>query len=112
MLILFGCALSLKPQFVPLRDLPPQALKTVIPDDVEVMSGEPPIGKEYVELAYIILDESKVSPIMSMSVSDKDIIEMVRKEAANHGADAVIRFKITGDHPARKATGVAIVYIQ
>jgi len=100
----------MKPEFSPLRELPPEALKVVSPGDVEVLTGEPRIGKEYIELGYITIDESKVSPIMTMSKSEKDIIEMVSQEAANHGADAVIKFSITGEHPGRKAKGIAIVY--
>lgn len=66
----------------------------VNPGEVEVMSGEPPIGEEYLELGYITVDEGMVSPAMTMFTSDKAIIEMVRKEAADHGADAVIEFNL------------------
>lgn len=105
-----GCAITLKPKFAPFREMPPEALKAMNPGDVEVMTGEPPIGKEYIELGYITVDESKVSPAIAMFTSNEAIIEMVRKEAADHGADAVIKFNITGEHPARKAKGIAIVY--
>lgn len=107
---LYGCEITLKPKFAPLRDIPQEALKVVDPSDVEVMTGEPPIGEEYIELGYITVNESRVSPAMTMFTSDEAIIEMVRKEAAIHGADAVINFNITGEHPARKAKGIAIVY--
>lgn len=112
LLFFSGCAIKLKPQFSALRDMPPEALKAANPAEVEVMTTEPPIGREYIELGYITVDESKVSPILTMSTSDKDVIEMVRKEAADHGADAVINFKISGEHPGRKATGIAIVYMK
>jgi hypothetical protein len=106
----YGCALTLKPKFTALRDMPPEAFKAVEPADVEVMEGEPPVGVEYIEMGYITIDETKVSPIMTMSITDEDIITMIRREAANRGADAVIKFRLVGDHPARKANGLAIVY--
>lgn len=106
-----GCAtITLKPKFAALGEMPPEALRVVNPAQVEVMTGEPPIDKEYIDLGCITVDEKWTSPIMTMSISEKDIIEMVRTEAADHGADAVIKFSITGKHPARKAKGIAIVY--
>lgn len=104
----YGCAFKTK--FTPLREMPPEALKMVYPSDVEVLTGEPPIGKEYIEIGYITIDESWASPIMTQNISEEDIMVMARKEAANHGADAVIKFSITGEHPARRARGIAIVY--
>ena len=106
----YGCALTLKPQFAPLRNLPPEAMKAKNPAEVEVMTGEPPIGKEYIEIGYITVDETKVSPLMTMTISNENIIQMVRKKAAEYGADAVIKFKISGESPARVAKGIAIVY--
>ena len=107
----YGCALTLKPQFAPLRNLPPEAMKAKNPAEVEVMTGEPPIGREYIEIGYITVDETKVSSLMTMNISDKDIIEMVRKKAADYGADAVIKFRLTGENLGeRKAEGIAIVY--
>ena len=108
MLNFYGCALKTK--FVLLRDIPPEALKIVYPSEVEVMTGEPPIGKEYIEYGTVTIDERWVSPIVTKSTSNDDLIELVRREAANQGADSVIKFSITGEHPARRARGIAIVY--
>jgi len=111
---LYGCATLTRPRVKFssfLGNLPQEALKVVNPGDVEVMTGEPPIGKEYIELGYITVDEGWVSPAIAMFTSNEAIIEMVRKEAANRGADAVIKFSIEGERAGeRKANGIAIVY--
>lgn len=111
--ILYCCAL-IKPQakFSSLiGNLPPEALKVVNPDDVEVITGEPPIGEEYIELIYITVYEGWTFPIIASFYSKENIIEMVRSEAAEHGADAVINFRIEGERAGeRKAKGIAIVY--
>lgn len=104
----FGCALKTK--FAPMQEMPPEALKIVYTSDVEVMTGEPPIGIEYIEFGSITIDERWVSPLVTKSTSNDDLIELVRREAANHGADAVIKFSITGEHPSRMAKGIVIVY--
>lgn len=111
---LYGCAKLIRPRvkFSSLvGNLPQEALKVAYPGDIEVMTGEPPIGVEYIELGYITVDEGWVSPLIAVFTSNEAIIEMVRKEAANHGADAVIKFSIEGEGAGyRKAKGIAIVY--
>jgi len=78
--------------------------------DIVVMTDLPPAGTQYVELGYVTVDESRVSPIMTEFTSRKDIINMVKAKAAEIGADAVIKFTISGEHPSRKAEGTAIKY--
>lgn len=98
-------------QFAPLRDLPPEAIKSVSPAEVEVLTGEPPIGTEYYELGYIIYEDAEMAGMVTLFKKEKDIIELIRKTAAEHGADAVIKFQITGEESGeRKAKGMAIVY--
>jgi len=106
---LCGCETSLRAKFAPLRPLPPGPV-TKRGGDIVVMSDAPPAGTQYVELGYITVDESRVSPIMTEFTSKEDIINMVRAKAAEVGADAVIKFSISGEHPARKAEGMAIKY--
>ena len=108
-LILCGCETSLRAKFAPLRPLPPGTV-TKSASDIVVMSDLPPAGTPYVELGYITIDESRVSPIMTEFTSREDIINMVRAKAAEVGADAVIKFSMTGEHPSRKAEGTAIKY--
>jgi len=107
--ILCGCETSLRAKFAPLRPLPPGPV-TKQASDIVVMSDLPPVGDQYIELGYITIDESRVSPIMTEFTSREDIINMVRAKAAEVGADAVIRFSVTGEHPTRKAEGTAIKY--
>ena len=107
--ILCGCETSLRAKFAPLRPLPPGPV-TKSASDIVVMSDLPPVGDQYVELGYITIDESRVSPIMTEFMSREDIINMVRAKAAEIGADAVIKFSISGEHPSRKAEGTAIKY--
>ena len=106
---LCGCETSLRAKFAPLRPLPPGPV-TKQANDIVVMSDLPPAGTQYVELGYITIDESRVSPIMTEFTSREDIINMVRAKAAEVGADAVIKFTISGEHPSRKAEGTAIKY--
>lgn len=111
----YGCGYGLRTlkfeaEFAPLRKMPPEALKMVNPIDVEVMTGKPTIGKEYIELGYVTFDEGKVSQLVTMYKKEKDFIELFKNEAAKHGADAVIEFTIKGEWPERKAKGIAIVY--
>lgn len=109
--VIHGCAaMKLRPEFIPLRSLPPEAVKITPPNEIEIMTDAPQTGKQYIELGYITVDETKVFPFRTLSTSEKDIIEMVREEAAEHGADAVIKFHISGEHPARIAKGIAIIY--
>lgn len=107
--ILCGCETSLRAKFAPLRPLPPGPV-TKRASDIMVMSDLPPVGTQYVELGYITVDESKVSPIMTEFTSREDIVNMVKAKAAEVGADAVIKFSMSGEHPARKAEGTAIKY--
>lgn len=107
--IFCGCETSLRAKFAPLRPLPPGPV-TKQASDIVVMSDPPPSGTQYVELGYVTVDESRVSPIMTEFTSREDIINMVRAKAAEIGADAVIKFSISGEHPARKAEGTAIKY--
>lgn len=109
LLCLYGCEAKLRAKFAPLGPLPPGAV-TKQPDEIVVMSGVPLAGDQYIELGYITVDESRVSPILTEFTSKEDIINMVRKKAAESGADAVIKFSILGEHPARKAEGIAIMY--
>ena len=111
----YGCGYGLRTlkfeaEFAPFREMPQEALKAMNPGDVKVMTGEPQIGKEYIELGYITFDEGKVSPIVTMYKNEKDFIELFQNEAAKHGADAVIKFTIQGEWPERKAQGITIVY--
>ena len=106
---LCGCEARLRAKFAPLRPLPPGPV-TKRASDIVVMSDAPPTGTQYIELGYITVDESRVSPIMTEFTSKEDIINMVRKRAAEVGADAVIRFSMSGERPARKAEGTAIKY--
>ena len=107
--ILCGCETSLRAKFAPLRPLPPGPV-TKQASDIVVMSDLPPVGTPYVELGYLTIDESRVSPIMTEFTSREDIINMVKAKAAEIGADAVIKFSISGEHPTRKAEGTAIKY--
>ena len=110
---LYGCAITLRPKFAALRPLPPQ---TKEPSEVVVMTGVPPAGKQYIELGYITVDEGEVPPILRITTSTEDIIEMVLRKAAECGGDAVIKFRMSGekpfvsDEPARKAEGTVIKY--
>jgi len=104
---LCGCETSLRAKFAPLRPLPPGPVAKQA-SDIVVMTDLPPSGTQYIELGYVTVDETRVSPIMTEFTSREDIINMVKAKAAEIGADAVIKFSISGDHPSRKAEGTAI----
>ena len=106
-----GCETSLKAKFAPLHPLPPGPI-TKQANDIVVLSGLPPVGKQYIELGYIKVNEGDVGDLFTMFISDGDIINMVRAKAAEVGADAVINFKLTGTQADsdRKAEGTAIKY--
>jgi len=110
---IIGCSQGIRifkfeAKFDPLRELPQITTKT--PDEVEILTGEPPLSREYIELGYITYDEGWISPLITMGKSEKDIIELFKKEAAKRGADAVIKFNIEGETGERKAKGIAIIY--
>lgn len=108
---LYGCALRPRAKFSLLGSLPPEAVGIKQPSEVKVMTDVPLAGKPYIELGYITVDEGWVSPVIAATYSTEDIIEMVRRKAAECGADAVIKFSIEGERPGhRKAKGIAIVY--
>jgi hypothetical protein len=107
--VLCGCEMSLSAKFAPLRPLPPGPV-TKQASDIVVMSDLPTSGDQYIELGYITVDESRVSPIMTEFTTNEDVINMVRAKAAEVGADAVVKFSMTGEHPVRKAEGTAIKY--
>ena len=109
---LYGCGVRLKAEFSPFRPLPPEALKVKNASEITIMSDRLPTDKPYIELGYITVDESGVSPIFTLNVSDGDIVRMVKEKAAEYGADAVIEFSISGKHPYRKAKGIAIIFKQ
>jgi len=112
-IFIIGCSQGIKifkfeAKFAPLRELPRITTKT--PDEVEILTGEPPLSREYIELGYITYDEGWISPLITMGKSEKDIIELFKKEAAKRGADAVIKFNLEGETGERKARGIAIIY--
>mgnify|MGYP000424445413 CR=1 FL=1 len=104
--LLYGCA-ALQPEFSPLNPLPPEAVRMKAPSEVTIMTGVPPEGVHYIELGYVTVEEN----IWTVpNLTKEDFVEVIRRKAAQYGADAVIKFRIWGEKPHRKAEGIAIKY--
>jgi hypothetical protein len=107
---LYGCAtVKLEAKFTPLRSLIPMATIKQ-PGDVTIVPGMPLEHRKYIELGYVKVDESWTSPIVTEGLTEQGIELMVRKKAAEYGADAVIKYNLTGRHGSRLAEGLAIKY--
>ena len=108
---LYGCiACGLYVKFSPIGQLPTYVMSEKKVSDITVMSGIPPDSKKYTELGRIKVEDGWVLPLVNRYKTEKDITDLVKKKAAEHGADAVIKYNIIADNYGLKSEGVAIRY--